>query len=431
MSCSEWRIISFEESGLEIEDGDRGKNYPKKSELLPTGYCPFLNNKNVINDKITLDDVEFITKEKDEILRKGKIKVNDIVLTTRGSVGNVGLFHSGLRYKHARINSGMVIIRNNNDIFNLKYLYQLLKSPLMKNQYKSMSTGTAQPQLPIKDIKKLELIVPPLEEQEKIANILSSLDDKIELNNDMNKTLEEMAQSIFKRWFVDFEFPNEDGEPYKSSGGEMVDSELGMIPKGWEVKTIDNLCEVGSSKRIFMKEYVDSGVPFYRGKEIIEKSKGNSISTELFITKERFEEIKEKFGVPNKNDILLTSVGTLGVAYLVDDEEFYFKDGNLTWFKNFKEEIYRYFIYQWIISSEGKKSIDAITIGSTQKALTINTLKGMKLVLPSNDILSLFEGFIKSNINNIRSNNEEKSNLIDIRNSLLTKLMSGEIDINL
>ena len=73
MSCSEWRIISFEESGLEIEDGDRGKNYPKKSELLPTGYCPFLNNKNVINDKITLDDVEFITKEKDEILRKGKI----------------------------------------------------------------------------------------------------------------------------------------------------------------------------------------------------------------------------------------------------------------------------------------------------------------------------------------------------------------------
>ena len=430
MSCSEWRIISFEESGLEIEDGDRGKNYPKKSELLPTGYCPFLNNKNVINDKITLDDVEFITKEKDEILRKGKIKVNDIVLTTRGSVGNVGLFHSGLRYKHARINSGMVIIRNNNDIFNLKYLYQL-KSPLMKNQYKSMSTGTAQPQLPIKDIKKLELIVPPLEEQEKIANILSSLDDKIELNNDMNKTLEEMAQSIFKRWFVDFEFPNEDGEPYKSSGGEMVDSELGMIPKGWEVKTIDNLCEVGSSKRIFMKEYVDSGVPFYRGKEIIEKSKGNSISTELFITKERFEEIKEKFGVPNKNDILLTSVGTLGVAYLVDDEEFYFKDGNLTWFKNFKEEIYRYFIYQWIISSEGKKSIDAITIGSTQKALTINTLKGMKLVLPSNDILSLFEGFIKSNINNIRSNNEEKSNLIDIRNSLLTKLMSGEIDINL
>src|SRR5699024_8577850 len=117
----------------------------------------------------------------------------------------------------------------------LKYLYQLLKSPLMKNQYKSMSTGTAQPQLPIKDIKKLELIVPPLEEQEKIANILSSLDDKIELNNDMNKTLEEMAQSIFKRWFVDFEFPNEDGEPYKSSGGEMVDSELGMIPKGWEV----------------------------------------------------------------------------------------------------------------------------------------------------------------------------------------------------
>lgn len=85
-------------------------------------------------------------------------------------------------------------------------------------------------------IKDLIIKLPSLEEQEKIANILSSLDDKIELNNEMNKTLEEMAQSIFKRWFVDFEFPNEDGEPYKSSGGEMVDSELGMILRDGKLK---------------------------------------------------------------------------------------------------------------------------------------------------------------------------------------------------
>ena len=85
-------------------------------------------------------------------------------------------------------------------------------------------------------MKKLDIYLPPLEEQEKIANILSSLDDKIELNNEMNKTLEEMAQSIFKRWFVGFEFPNADGKPYKSSGGEMVESDLGMIPKGWKLE---------------------------------------------------------------------------------------------------------------------------------------------------------------------------------------------------
>ena len=82
----------------------------------------------------------------------------------------------------------------------------------------------------------LKANVPPLAEQKAIANILSTLDEKIEVNNQINKTLENMAQAIFKQWFVDFEFPNEDGEPYKSSGGEMVESELGMIPKGWEVE---------------------------------------------------------------------------------------------------------------------------------------------------------------------------------------------------
>ena len=81
MSFKEWRIISFEESGLEIEDGDRGKNYPKKNELLDKGYCPFLNNKNLIGDEINFNEVDFITKEKDEVLRKGRVRINDIILT--------------------------------------------------------------------------------------------------------------------------------------------------------------------------------------------------------------------------------------------------------------------------------------------------------------------------------------------------------------
>ncbi len=405
-------------------------------ERIGSGGTPSRKNKSYYNlgnikwlKTKELDDIKiYDTEEKitEEGLKKSSAKLypkDTIVMAMYGAtVGKLGIIKEEMCTNQACCN--MVVDSNK---CNYKFLYYSLL--YNRESIINLANGAAQQNLSVGVIGDYEINLPSLEEQEKIADILSSLDDKVELNNEMNKTLEEMAQSIFKRWFVDFEFPNEDGEPYKSSGGEMVDSELGMIPKGWEVKTIGDLCEVGSSKRIFMKEYVDSGVPFYRGKEIIEKSKGNSVSTELFITKDRFEEIKEKFGVPNKNDILLTSVGTLGVAYLVDDEDFYFKDGNLTWFKNFKEEVYRYFIYKWITSSEGKKSIDAITIGSTQKALTINALKGMKLIVPSNDILSLFEGFIKSNISNIRSNNEEKNNLIDIRDSLLPKLMSGEIQI--
>jgi type I restriction enzyme S subunit len=116
------------------------------------------------------------------------------------------------------------------------------------------------------DLKKK---IPPLNEQKAIAKILSSLDEKIELNNRINKKLEEMAQAIFKHWFIDFEFPNENGEPYKSSGGEMVESELGLIPEGWEVKRIE---EVSSQKRnaivdgpfgshMKVSEYTDKGIP--------------------------------------------------------------------------------------------------------------------------------------------------------------------------
>ena len=365
------------------------------------------------------------TSADEDVIEKFQLKKDDIVIARTGNtIGVVKYIDKDIKSVY---NNGLIRIKINEN-FNPKFIYYNLISEKFKSFIYGISAGTStQPNMKIDHMLQYKITDFNIEEQEKIANILSSLDDKIELNNEMNKTLEEMSQSIFKRWFVDFEFPNEDGEPYKSSGGEMVESELGMIPKGWEVKTIGELCEVGSSKRIFMKEYVDKGVPFFRSKEIIERSKGNSISTELFITQERFNEIKGKFGVPVKNDILLTSVGTLGVPYLVDDEEFYFKDGNLTWFKNFKEEVFRYYIYQWLLSSVGKKSIDEVTIGSTQKALTINSLKSMKLVVPNTDILDTYRKFISLNIESIRANNKQKFTLIDLRDSLLPKLMSGKL----
>lgn len=173
-----WEVKEIGETELLIEDGDRGKNYPNKSQLLKEGYCPFLNNKNIINDKINFNDCDFISKERDELLRKGKININDIILTTRGTVGNVGILHEELDYKFARINSGMVIIKNNSYL-NLMYLYSLMKSDYMKTQYKSMSTGTAQPQLPIKDIKKMKILIPEKHIQMECGNILKSLYNKI------------------------------------------------------------------------------------------------------------------------------------------------------------------------------------------------------------------------------------------------------------
>ncbi|RSK40411.1 restriction endonuclease subunit S [Mangrovimonas spongiae] len=153
-------------------------------------------------------------------------------------------------------------------------------------------------------------------------------------------------------------------------------------PNGWEETNLGEVCEITSAKRIFAKEYKTFGIPFFRGKEVTEKFNGNEVSTELFITKEKYEEIKEKYGVPVYKDILLTSVGTLGNPYIVEkDFKFYFKDGNLTWFKNFNE-ISSKFLFYWLISPQGKENLSHARIGSTQQAYTMTALKRVEIVKP-------------------------------------------------
>lgn len=150
-----------------------------------------------------------------------------------------------------------------------------------------------------------------------------------------------------------------------------------------ETYRLESLLEITSSKRIHMADYVPSGVPFYRGKEVIERAKGNAVSTELFITVEQHQDIKRKFGSPKDGDILLTSVGTLGVPYfVVGDGDFYFKDGNVTWFRNFDAKVVPKFLYYWLLSPETQKRLDEVSIGSTQRALTISALKALRIQLP-------------------------------------------------
>ncbi len=178
----------------------------------------------------------------------------------------------------------------------------------------------------------------------------------------------------------------------------------------WVISTMHSLCEITSSKRIFAADYQTSGVPFYRGKEITEKHKGNlNVSTELFISRRKFLEIKNKFGAPQVGDLLLTSVGTLGMPYVVNKgEEFYFKDGNLTWFRNFKV-LNSQFLYYWLLSPQGKGELKKATIGSSQSAFTIVLLKEMRVALPPLEtqrkiasILTAYDDLIENNTRRIK-----------------------------
>lgn len=195
----------------------------------------------------------------------------------------------------------------------------------------------------------------------------------------------------------------------------------------WNKAKLGEIASITSSKRIYANEYKTEGIPFYRGKEIIEKYYGHEVSTELFISRERYEEIKHKFDVPRQGDILLTSVGTLGIPWFVDEEEFYFKDGNLTWIRC-NEEIVSDFLYLWLNSPEAKKQINSMCIGSTQKALTIEIIKKFDVSLPPLDVQKAICSMVNPISDKINVNNAINRNLQEQAMTLYKKMMLGLAD---
>lgn len=189
----------------DIVDGDRGHNYPKKDDYFPDGYCLFLNAKNVTIKGFVFDECQFITEKKHRSLRKGHVEIGDIIFTSRGTIGNVALYSSPLDFGAIRINSGMFILRNYLPIMVGDYFTWLLMSPIITKQIKRLNSGTAQPQLPIREFKQFVIPVPPIPEQELIVRMIeaqmSSL-DAIEgyLARQLNSA-DALRQSILKKAF--------------------------------------------------------------------------------------------------------------------------------------------------------------------------------------------------------------------------------------
>lgn len=171
--------------------------------------------------------------------------------------------------------------------------------------------------------------------------------------------------------------------------------------------TLDQLCIVGSSKRVHLSDYVQQGIPFYRSKEVIELSSGKNISEQLFISSEKYSEIKSKFPVPQENDVLITAVGTIGEILVVKDPNFYFKDGNLIWLRNINFEIIDIdYLYYFLKSDLFQKTIKYNNIGAVQKALTIDFLKTVKITLPSLDNQRKLISVLKSIDKKLKINNQ-------------------------
>ena len=178
----------------------------------------------------------------------------------------------------------------------------------------------------------------------------------------------------------------------------------------WEKTTIGEHCTVTSSKRFHLSDRSNSGVPFYCSKEIIQKVKSEKIDSCDYISEEFYEEVARKYGVPQENDLLVTTRGTIGVPYLYKrSDRFYFADGNLTWMKDFRNTLLPQYLYYWFLSHEGQSKIDSIAKGTAQKAVPIAGIKTLELQLPPiatqrriADILSAYDDLIENNRKQIK-----------------------------
>ena len=181
----------------------------------------------------------------------------------------------------------------------------------------------------------------------------------------------------------------------------------------WQTTTIGEHCTVTSSKRFHLSERATEGVPFYCSKEIIQKTKGEEVTICDYITEELYDSVKNRFGVPESGDLLITTRGTYGVPYIYrESDKFYFADGNLTWLKDFDEKLLAKYLYYWILSHEGQSKIDAIAKGTAQKAVPIASIKELKFQLPPVEVQERISGILSA-YDNLIENNQKQIRLLE------------------
>jgi type I restriction enzyme S subunit len=249
---------NFASAPFEIIDGDRGKAYPKQDDFSDSGHCLFLNATNVTKAGFEFETGQFVDEQKDAQLRKGKLQRDDVVLTTRGTLGNVAYYDGRVPFEHVRINAGMVILRCDRSKILPQFLYAFLRSALFRGQVERMRSGVAQPQLPIRDMKRIELPLPTPEQQERLVESISAYDDLIDNNQRRIALLEDAARMLYREWFVRFRFPGHEHV-------KIIDG----IPEGWERCKVGDVLEFCYGKALKEEVRIDGPFPVYGSSGIV------------------------------------------------------------------------------------------------------------------------------------------------------------------
>lgn len=267
---------------------------------------------------------------------------------------------------------------------------------------KSLGTGSTFSEISGKVVKNIEVSLPNLLNQKRVEKVLDSIDEKIELNQKIIANLEELSQTLFKRWFVDFEFPDENGNPYKSSGGEMIDSELGEMPLSWKVHKLNDIFKINYGKNLPTKKILNTGYPVFGGNGIIG-----------YYSSYMYENPK----------ILISCRGAASGKIHISKEKSFVTNNSIV--LNEKQKNYFYYFKELFKYNDFKR----YTTGSAQPQITIANIKDLMYLTPDTNIIDQFNSKISSLFNQKNNYEDENQNLTQLRDTLLPKLMSGEIEI--
>lgn len=392
-----------------------GKRLPKGVNLIkaPNNH-PYIRVQDLGHEK-TLElnsSYAYVDDETQKFISKYIVNTGDIIMSIVGTIGLIGIVGNTLN--NANLTENCVKVVNVSNI-EKEYLYYFLISTYGQSEISKGIVGAVQLKLPIKNIQNISIKAPNLIIQKKISNILQSLDEKIELNHCINKNLEQQAHALFKSWFVDF-------EPFKD--GKFVDSELGMIPEGWEVGILDEVGEIvggGTPSKSEPLFYCDNGISWITPKDL-------SINQSKYISKGKIDitEIGYKNSSAKKipaGSVLFSSRAPIGYIAIARNE--------VTTNQGFKSVIPQKagtcFIYLFL--KYNTEYIESQATGSTFKEVSGSLMKSQKLIIPTQYILDEFEYKLRPIFSAQCNLESENQRLIQIRDTLLPKLMSGELKL--
>lgn len=403
----EWKEVTLGEVSSKIGDGLHGT--PKYDD---EGSYYFINGNNLNCGKIIIKDDTKRVGIEEFVKNQKELNEQTILVSINGTIGNV-----------AKYNNEPCILGKSACYINVikevdkEFIYYILTSANFKRNITNEATGTTIKNVSLKQMREYKFNIPcNLADQRRIASILSSIDRKIELNNKINADLEEMAQAIFKNWFVDF-------EPFKD--GKFVNSELGMIPEGWKVGRADDFYQINIGKTPPRKEHKWFSTNPADKIWVSIANMGNSgifiSDSSEYLTKEAVD--RHNIIMVPRNTILLSFKLTVG-RVAIADKELTTNEAIARFILS--DDKYMEYLYLYL------KNFDYNSLGSTSSiatAVNSKTIKGMQMLQPSDKIIDAFHIQVNPIFEKIRSLTKENSRLSTLRDTLLPRLMSGELEV--